>query len=196
MAEHRTHLAGLDRFVQHRHAAALQLLAALVAAIGSDHHHRQCLVEASAHREHDVPAGQPVIQVVIGENRVRRDSIQRRQCALLVGGSHHRAAPLFEQGSHAQQDALLVVNHQQAPPGQRIAQLRHDCRSRNPLAGHRFGQWHVDAEHRTTSRFRAHQHLVAKHAGDTVDDGQSQAYPTTFCGSTDPELVEFEKDRL
>ncbi len=196
MAEHRTHLAGLDRFVQHRYAAALQLLAALVAAIGSDHHHRQRLVEASAHREHDVPAGQPVIQMVIGEDRIRHDSIQRRHCALLVGGGHHRAAPLFEQDSHAEQDALLIVDHQQAPPRQRIAQLRHDHRSRNPLAGHRLGQWHVDTEHRAAPRLRSHQHRVVEHAGDSVDDGQPQPYSTAFRGSTDPELIELEEDRL
>src|SRR5690606_32318107 len=90
----------------------------------------------------------------------------------------------------------LVIQHQQPPPRQGVTQLRHADQRLQIAPGHRFAQWHLYAEHRAAPRLRPDLDAVDEHLGDALDDGQSKADAASLGGTLEPELIEFEEDRL
>ena len=79
MTQNRSQLPGLDGFVQHRDTKPLQLAATLVTAIGRHHDRWDCLRKVLPQRSDNVPSRYTLIEVVVGEDHLRRRSAEHRQ---------------------------------------------------------------------------------------------------------------------
>ena len=108
---------GVDGLVQEVVSGGPALAQALLGDVAADEEGRDLAAERGSQRADGVDPGAPVLQMIVGDDEVRRLPGELGQGLALRAGGDHQAPPASQEAARPLQGQFVVVDDDDEPPG-------------------------------------------------------------------------------